>query len=237
MNILGVPRIVSKMKQQIVPKGNGVKKIRSGLFRGLKMRIDLTCQTQLYLGLFEREVYKYVRILSRSIKTAIDIGAADGEYTIFFLAKTPARKVISFEPEPRKKGILEENLKLNQLLEDSRLRISTKYVGGRDSICECSLDSLISDISWPCLIKVDVEGGEAEILRGAEKLLTHAHVYWLIETHSKCLEAQCIEILKQSGFTTKVISQAWWRLFVPELRVRTSLENHNRWLTAFKDLK
>src|SRR5207253_6056803 len=74
--------VLSNIKRLVVPTGEVVRAIRAGPFRGLKMNLDLASQTQIYLGLFEREVYSRVGVLSAGIATAIDIGAAYGEYTL-----------------------------------------------------------------------------------------------------------------------------------------------------------
>ena len=77
---------------------------------------------------------------------------------------------------------------------------------------------------------MDVEGEEINILQGAVRLLESSQTRWIIETHSRQLEEDCISILKQAGFTTTIIPNAWWRIFVPEFRNLP----HNRWLTAVK---
>jgi predicted RNA methylase len=84
------------------------------------MELDLMCQTQLYLGLFERELYKWVAKLSTDINTAIDIGAGEGEYTLQLLAKTSAKKVFAFEPSPSNRARLITNLELNGIARDAR---------------------------------------------------------------------------------------------------------------------
>jgi hypothetical protein len=50
---------------------------------GLRMNLDIRSQTQAWLGLAEREVFSYLRAFSHTARTGIDIGAADGEYTLF----------------------------------------------------------------------------------------------------------------------------------------------------------
>jgi hypothetical protein len=103
-------------------------------------------------------------------------------------------------------------------------------VGDSDGARKVRLDSLASSVQLPCFIKMDVDGAEAEILEGAATLNGLGGVRWLIETHSKTLESQCIEQLKAAGFETRIIRNAWWRVFIPEQR---PIE-HNRWLAAWK---
>jgi hypothetical protein len=194
------------------------------------MELSLHHQSQIYLGLFEREVHTWLERLSRGIHTAIDIGAASGEYTLFFLTRTNAEKVLAFEPDAESLPLLQENLRLNSLGKSGRLEVSAAMVGESDGEEKVTLDSLAGSMKLPCFIKMDVDGAEAEILRGAAKLNAREGVRWLIETHSKSLERECIENLRAAGFETRIIRNAWWRVVIPELR---PIEQ-NRWLAAWK---
>jgi hypothetical protein len=223
-------RALSWVKNLVVPGGRKPRRIVLGPFKGMTMALSLRHQAQIYLGLFEREVDPWLGRLTHGIHTAIDIGADSGEYTLFFLSRTDAEKVLAFEPNPESLPLLRENLKLNSLAESNRLELSTAMVGESDVASKVSLDSLISSIQLPCFIKMDVDGAEGAILKGAATLNGLGGVRWLIETHSKSLESQCLEQLKAAGFETRIIRNAWWRAFIPERRPI----QHNRWLAAWK---
>jgi hypothetical protein len=230
-----MPRILSNLKQLVVPRDRAPRSIRTGPFRGLRMELDLSTQTQLYIGTFEREVYHWLERLSADIQCAIDVGAYEGEYTLYFLAKTPARQVISFEPDLAIHPRLLGNLELNNLAGDARFTLGSSFVGAEDSANVVTLDSLLPSISTPCLIKVDVEGGESSVLNGAQRLLRSGLVRWIIETHSQDQEEQCLRILRAAGYQTRIIPNAWWRVFLPELRV-SQVICFNRWLAAATDV-
>jgi len=223
-------RPLSRVKNLVVPPGRKPRQIVFGPFKGITMALSLRHQTQIYLGVFEREVHAWLARLTRGINTAIDIGADSGEYTLFFLRRTNAARVLAFEPNPEALPLLQENLKLNSLAESSRLELSRAMVGDSDGASKVSLDSLVGSMQLPCFIKMDVDGAEAEILKGAATLNSLGGVRWLIETHSRSLECLCIEQLKAAGFETRIIRNAWWRALIPELR---PIE-HNRWLAAWK---
>jgi hypothetical protein len=195
------------------------------------MELDLRIQSQFYLGLFEREVYSWLHHLSRGIGTAIDIGAADGEYTLYFLTRTNAQRVLTFEPSSETRPRLLQNLMLNGMQRSPRLSLVSQFVGSNRS-GETSLDMIMPLVSAPTLIKLDIDGGEVEVLRGATRLLALPDTRWLIETHTQQLEDECIAILQKAGFETKVVPQAWWRLVVPEMRASAE----NRWLVAARRL-
>jgi hypothetical protein len=196
------------------------------------MNLSLAYQSQLYLGLFERETYSWLKRLSRGIATAIDIGAADGEYRLFFLKRTTAKKVFAFEPDRAKVCRLKDNVRLNGGPGPSQLMVIDKFIGNRRSDNTISLDSGFENIEVPCLIKIDVDGAEADILAGAQWLKSMKGTRWLIETHSRELERTCVQSLRDAGFQVKIIRNAWWRVLIPEQRPIP----HNPWLAAWKKL-
>lgn len=220
---------VSKLKQMVVAPGRRPRRILTGPFRNIAMNLQLESQTQIYLGLFERETYPWLNRLSAGITAGIDIGAAYGEYTLFLLLKTAAR-VYAFEPSSESLAFLDDNLKLNGVAGSDRLKVINVFLGSDSSAETVQLDSLTDVLTSPCLIKMDVDGSEAQILKGASRVNQLPGVRWLIETHSKELETSCIETLTKAGFSTKVIPNAGWRIIIPEMRPIP----HNRWLAAWK---
>lgn len=218
----------SRLKRRLLPEGAAPRTIRAGLLSGLRMDLDFQHRTQLWLGLQERELLGWIRSLSKDIRTAIDVGANDGMYTLYFLAKTRAVNTIAFEPSVDDLLQLRRNLALNQLAEDLRLQIVPQFVGAVAGPDATTLDAYSDSLLSPCLIKVDIDGGEVELLRGARKTLSLSDVRWIIEVHSKELEEQCIDILRHANYRVQLVPNAWWRALLPELR----LIGHNRWLVA-----
>ena len=192
------------------------------------MNLDLAHQFQFYIGTFERETYRWIRHLSQGINSAIDIGSADGEYSLFFLARTKANTVYAFEPIAECRERLFHNLEINRLNDSVRFVLSGKMVGIKNDEQFCTLDELLPKLQFPYFIKMDVDGGETDVLEGAFSLLHDKKVRWLIETHSILLERECLNILEKAGFRTRIIRNAWWRCIVPEQRV----SEINRWLVA-----
>ena len=221
---------LSFVKQKLVSDACRPRTIVAGAFRGIRINLNPSHQTQLYLGLFERELRPWLERLSRGIATGIDIGAAHGEYTLFLLKNTCASKIYAFEPDPIMLSRLNDNLRLNPELDLKRLQVSAEFVGESGSSDVVSLDTWADDIRCPCLIKIDVDGAEAKILSGASDMKDLPDVRWLIETHSEELERSCVQSLESAGFKTEIIRNAWWRAILPEQRPIP----HNRWLAAWK---
>jgi hypothetical protein len=206
------------LKKSLFPSGLAPRMIRSGLIAGLTMDLDFAHHTQRWLGLQERELYGWFRRLSDGIHTAIDVGASEGMYTLYFLARTPAKKVFAFEPSEDELRQLKSNLALNGLAETPRLEIVPKCVGASVTEEQVTLDSLAERMDQPCLVKVDIDGGEVSLLDGARDLLRSPETRWIIEVHSNALQGKCLEILQAANYRTLVVRNAWWRNFLPELR-------------------
>jgi hypothetical protein len=224
-------RLISNLKNLCMPAARKPRKILAGPFRGIVMGLSLRTQSQFYAGLFERETHPWLSRLSQDTATAIDIGVAHGEHTIYFLTRTKAAKVFAFEPDASCLPFLRENLALNGVAQSERLQLSTRFVGASDTAQQIRLDSLAESVHAPCIVKMDVDGAEEQILNGANAFNTLPGVRWLIETHSKELETACERILAAAGFETRIIPNAWWRAFLPEQRP----SDHNRWLAAWND--
>lgn len=220
--------LLGHLKNQVVRPGSGPRTVRTGALKGLRMDLDLKRQAQIYLGLYERELYPWLRRLGRDAASALDIGASDGPYSLYFLKRTNARAVYAFEPDPAARELLAANLQLNDLHTDPRMQLSGAPVGSGKTPGTIALDSLLGSIPLPCVAKVDVEGYEADVLEGAPALLAAGRVSWIIETHSRPLEQTCIRLLERHHLTVRVVSPAWWRFAVPEARPIP----HNRWLVA-----
>jgi hypothetical protein len=224
-----MPRPLSRIKRWLVPSRREARRVWGGVFRGITLELDLADQSQLYVGLFEREVQGWLRRFSRNVRAVMDVGADQGEYTLFALCRTNARRVLAFEPSDTSRERMRRNLHLNGMESDPRLRIVPAFVGSMEKGNWRTLNSFLAEIDGPCLVKIDVDGGEAEVLRGATTLVARRDVCWIIETHSAELERECVAILQRAGLRTLIVPNAWWRRFVPELRPIA----HNRWLVAF----
>lgn len=133
--------------------------------------------------------------------TVIDVGASRGQFALFAVTRFPNARVISFEPlaEPRKKlqdlmgsrvevvpcavGDLPGTTGMSVSGRDdssSVLPIGTAqerfFPGteevGRAKVPQTTLDLEIgAELRRPCLLKVDVQGFELEVLKGAPETL------------------------------------------------------------------
>lgn len=205
-------------------------KVPFGLLSGAKFGLDWRNHKQLYFGLWEREALLWTKRLTLGARTAIDVGAGEGEYTLFFARLVTISRVVAVEPDPEALNKLLSNLRLNGLDSGRHVEIVTMSAGAADDGATRRLDSMVPGPTLPLMVKVDVEGSEVDVLAGAMRLLRLPDVRILIETHGADLEAQCLTLLAGMGFETRILRRARWRAFVPERR----LLSHNQWLVAWK---
>jgi precorrin-6B methylase 2 len=218
-------RPVSVLKKIVVPSGSRPRTIPFGLFKGLRLNIDLTSQTQFYFGLWEFETHPYIHAALKESNWLIDVGAGLGELCILF--RRNLCHAIAIEPDSACLSLIRSNLALNGL-SDSDVEIVPKYVGAVSDQHHLRLDDIHVDRSGTGFIKIDIEGFEVEALEGAVSLLGEANVTLLVEVHSEELESRCIEFLEQHRYSSEVISNSRWRYLIPELRPLP----HNRWIWA-----
>jgi FkbM family methyltransferase len=155
----------------------------------------------------------------------IDVGAAFGFYTILASKRVGQQgKVVAIEPQPDSFEMLNRNIRLNKLAntitlnyaaysKKTTLKLYSTYSiiqerarQSLQSYIEVSGDTLdnllrrvgIDQVNW---IKIDVEGAEYEVLKGAKQVLSsNKHISILIEVHGKDTYGPVIELLKSNNF-------------------------------------
>ncbi len=210
------------------PPGNKLRPIHRGLLKGLNFHVDTASKSMRLMGLDETEITADVQALAAQATTAMDIGANDGWYTQYFASLPNIKKVFAFEPEDVSVKALHENLKANDPAFNSKVTVVAKMVGNKNDDKWVSVDSLADQFVGTLLLKIDVDGGELDVLHGAANTLKQFKCLLVIETHSPELEKGCIAYLQELGFQCRIIPPGWYRLFVREARV----SGHNQWFVA-----
>jgi FkbM family methyltransferase len=155
----------------------------------------------------------------------IDVGAAFGFYTILASKMVGQQgRVVAIEPQPDSYKMLNKNIKLNKLVnivtlnyavtsKKTRLKLFSTYSiieerAGKspESYIEVSADTLdnllrsvgIVKVNW---IKIDVEGAEYEVLKGAKEILSASKdISILVEVHGKDTYGPTTEFLRSNNF-------------------------------------
>ncbi|MDR3548754.1 MAG: FkbM family methyltransferase [Candidatus Pacebacteria bacterium] len=144
--------------------------------------------------------------------TVFDIGANYGWYSLIFSGW--ANVVYSFEPIPSTYKELTDNIALNEskniialnsalgnrnedveffcpdVARGSAIASEHNYFGKKVKVCMTTLDDFMKkySISGVDFIKIDVEGGELNMLKGAEKTLRSFHPDLFLEIESRHAE-------------------------------------------------
>ncbi|MGE0054930.1 MAG: FkbM family methyltransferase [Hyphomicrobium sp.] len=181
----------------------------------LAVRRGMTGATgNIYVGLHEFSDMLVLLHFLRQDDVFLDIGANVGSYTVLAAGVRGAR-VWAFEPGSETVGAFNRNIELNDLA--GRVVLQQMALGehdgvvsftrGRDTVNRVAtfddgdvqevpirrLDSLIGECS-PIMIKMDVEGHEEAVIRGARNVLSSDHLKVVeIETLTAQIEATFAE--------------------------------------------
>jgi FkbM family methyltransferase len=170
-------------REVIIPWVGGIR---------LAARRGMTGATgNIYAGLHEFADMAFTLHFLRPEDLFLDIGANVGSYTLLASGVCKAR-TISFEPDPDTMTLLRRNIDLNSL--HGRVVLEQTAVGAEEGEVEFTigLDTCnhvtngnegrtqrvsmrtldrIASLTPPTMIKVDVEGNEADVFRGARAVL------------------------------------------------------------------
>jgi FkbM family methyltransferase len=173
------------------------------------------------------ELIEIFRQYARPGTTAIDVGAHIGSLTVPLAIQVgPTGRVYAFEPQRTVYRELFHNLKLNQLDHATPLMLAvssapgmlemdppqfddgfTRVGKGGERVEARTLDSFgFSDVS---LIKIDVEGHEIEVLKGAEQTIRKWHPALIVETGRKHKEQFLEPMLEKWGYDLRKIDNGW----------------------------
>jgi len=178
----------------------------------------------LALGVYEYRKTRLFYQLVKEGMTVIDIGASEGSYSVLSAKLLHDKgRVLAFEPDPDNCRLLKENIRLNRFksigvhqfaLSDAE-GIATFYPGG-------GLGSIVARSPWYAnfqrepitvpvrklddvlaklaifhvdIMKIDVEGSEILVLRGAEQILRNSSVHLLMDIDVES-DAERIELYK-----------------------------------------
>ena len=206
-----------------------VHKINAGPASGLQFEVTLPRDKAVWKGTYEQEFASAIaRSITRG-DVCYDVGGYRG-YITGVMALAGATKVVVFEPLPANIHAIQRLQDLNPQLRIELLAVAVGNVHGSmrfivlpdpsmgkvvtssfqpdlASVYEIEvamrrLDDLVKQgiIPKPNLIKIDVEGAELDVLKGAESILMECHPLIFLEAHSKALEQACWRELQRLGY-------------------------------------
>lgn len=178
-------------------------------------------------GLYEHSLLMALKknfLLHIKDGTIIDVGANIGNHTVFFA--NMASKVISIEPNPACYYLIKANIAANscanvtvlnkavsETIGTAELTFDYQHtIGGTiepteirqtDEVLEVetiSLDSLLNQVDKVQCLKIDTEGHEEKIIKGAKCLLKRDAPVVVFEAHNLTTLRRIVELLQEIGY-------------------------------------
>lgn len=162
-------------------------------------------------------------ILQLHGKLAVDVGSSLGQHTVELAPRF--KRVIAIEPNPENLPLLRRNLKRSRLdnvevvcsaisdfdgMTELHLNPENPYGGatilGKSRshlhVQVMKLDTLLHDAAEVDFVKVDAEGAEWNILKGAESAIPKIKG-WVIELHDPSRKNELNTLLRSYGYATE----------------------------------
>jgi FkbM family methyltransferase len=179
-------------------------------------------------GLYEQSLLMALKenfLLQIKGGTIIDVGENIGNHTVFFADM--ASKVISIEPNPACYYLIKANIAANscenvtvlnkaasETIGTAELTFNYQHTGGgtieptdisqTNEVLEVetiSLDSLLDQVDNVQCLKIDAEGHEAKIIKGATNLLTRDAPVVVFEAHNLSTLRRIAQLLQEIGYS------------------------------------
>jgi FkbM family methyltransferase len=213
-----------------------VHTINVGPAAGLRFEVSLPNDKSVWTGVYEREFTSTIVEHVKPGDVCYDIGGYRG-YISGAMALAGATNVFTFEPLPANQRALRRLCELNPQLPVNIITVALGSEDGTASLkvmpdasmgklsnssfqseimalSEISvpvrkIDSLLQtrEIPPPDVVKIDVEGAEADVLTGAREMLRVSRPRIFLEAHGGALEKACSEQLLRLGYKIRRIER------------------------------
>lgn len=231
-----------------------VHTVDAGPAHGLRYPITLPQDKGIWTGGYETEFATRVAAATERGEPALDIGGWRGFFG-GVMALAGASRVYIFEPMPANCAQIRRVIELNPDLpielveaavsdadgalefvvmpESSMGKLTTSSFqhgnqsGQKIQVRTVALDGLLAagKIQRPSVVKIDVEGAELLVLRGARNLLANHRPTLFIEIHSPELSRDCRTLLEAIGYDVQIMEEGARDIChfhaTPKVRVKT----------------
>jgi FkbM family methyltransferase len=208
--------------------------VRRRLRNGVEIFLSPDSQLKYLKPSFDDDLFDIARNYAKSDSVVWDIGANCGVFS--FLA-AGAKERVAVEPDPFLCHLIQESsalsgvdvtlvpaaayshIGLGEFVIAARGRASNHLTaaGGRSQsggersrlrVPMLTLDFLAESLGAPTLIKIDVEGAELHVLRGAPNVLRQRPVLYI--EIGQTAEQDCLSLLKAAGYRVRSVSDMNW---------------------------
>ena len=219
--------------RSVLPDRAQPMRILRGPFRGAIIAMNPRNSLRKLVGLYEHELNRWLKTVLPRVTRVLDVGANDGYFTFgcaaAFRRLGKTGEIVAFEPQQQHIDQLQESL--GQQAGTTRIRLVQSIVNDVEKSGVTTLDS----VKWErgnqlarcdTLIKIDVEGAEFEVLRGAQSWM-NASNYFVIEVHQQPYLEQISRLFADHRLHLIRIDQRPLPLLGRETR-----SNENWWLVS-----
>jgi FkbM family methyltransferase len=232
-NIPIIKQVQSWVMKKWVNNESFIAAITGGPAKGLVFPVQMPQDKLMWIGTWELEFAEALQHNVKAGWVCYDIGAYKGYYA-GVMALKGASQVYIFEPMPANAAMINELISLNKNLPLHIKQMAVSDTVGKASFklmpeetmgklnsssfqegeiemeqltVDCiTLDELIKNgTPEPDFIKIDVEGAEEFVLKGAIDLLKRKKPFLMIEVHSPEIGKRCLEILDNIYENVKVL--------------------------------
>lgn len=211
-----------------------VHAVDAGPARGLRYPITLPADKGIWTGAYELELAQAMAAAVPRGSVCLDIGGWRGFFG-GVMALAGAARVVIFEPLPANAVQIRKMIELNPGLPVELMEAAVSDAEGEIEFClmpetsmgkmaessfqagttssrrikvrTVAIDSLVAAgrLGVPAVIKVDVEGAELLVLRGARQVLAAHGPKLFMEIHSRELGKECRALLTELGYTVQTV--------------------------------
>lgn len=211
-----------------------VHTVDAGPARGLRYPITLPADKGIWTGTYELELAQAMAQAVPRGSVCLDLGGWRGFFG-GVMALAGAARVVIFEPLPANAAQIRKMIELNPGLPVELMEVAVSEAdgeiefclmpetsmgkmaassfqpgttaGGRIKVRTVALDALVASgqLAAPAVIKIDVEGAELFVLRGARQLLAAHGPKLFMEIHSHALGRDCRALLTELGYTVQTV--------------------------------
>jgi len=228
-NLPGIASLQRWLVTRFLSNQSFVHTVNVGPAAGLRFEVSLPLDKSIWSGMYEREFTAAIVKCVKPGYICYDVGGYRG-YLAGAMAMAGASRVFVFEPLPANQKALCRLCELNPQLPVNVIAVALGAEDGAAllkvmpdasmgklssssfqsevtalnemSITVRKIDSLLQtrEIPPPDVLKIDVEGAEADVLTGAREMLRVSRPRIFLEAHGGALEEACSQQLVRLGY-------------------------------------
>lgn len=184
-------------------------RIWCGPLRGARIMMNPRDSLRKIFGLYEHELNTWLEQAFHRVSRVLDVGANDGYFTFgtaaAFRRLSKSGEIISFEPQEQQIQKLRDSIAA-QTPSNIRFEIVQALVSSEVTEGVTTLDALSVAERRNTLIKIDVEGAEVDVIKGAHSWLHESNLF-VIEVHEEKFLDELKQIFAASNHNLVQINQ------------------------------